>query len=81
MANPKNRTRLERELVILLNEEEEMAEIGTTSPMFCRRLTKRLGKPTLLSPGSWSWTVPKSFIQLPRRKSVRKKKEESNGNV
>lgn len=66
-----NRSRLERETIILFNDEEEMATIGTCSPTIYRRLTRRLGPATVLSPGSWSWSVDKKHIILPRLRAKR----------
>lgn len=70
-GNKPKRTLLERETSLLWNDEEEMVLVGTTSPMMCRKLTRRLGTPVELSPGSWSWTIPKDWLKLPAKKRKR----------
>jgi hypothetical protein len=63
------RTKLERETIILFNEAEDNASIGTTSKSVYRKMVRRFGEPTrVLGPESWSWTVDKGCIPLPRRR-------------
>lgn len=69
-TSPK-RTMMERETIVLFNDADDTATVGTTSPMMCRKLTRRLGPPVELSPGSWSWTVDKDWVKLPTKKRKR----------
>lgn len=66
-----NRTKLERETVIIFNDEDTTATVGTTSPVVMRRLSRVLGAPKVLWEGSWSWTIDKSWVRLPRKRRKR----------
>ena len=65
------RTKLERETVFGFNDEEETGWISTSSPSVHKKLTRRIGPAKELSPGSWTWDVPKNWLKLPSKKRNR----------
>jgi hypothetical protein len=61
-------TREERETAIILSDAGTCT-IWTSSPVYARRLRRRLGEPTKISDGTLFWDIDpkKHSIPLPRR--------------
>lgn len=71
-----DRSLYERETFIGWNDEEELAWVSCCSPRVKVKLTRLLGPPAReLSPGSWSWKIPKTWVRLPRPTSKRPQSE------
>lgn len=66
-----SRTREERESCILWNDAGEVV-VWTVSPIYQRRLAKRLGEPDRIDGTCHTWTRPKSSLSLilPSRKRI-----------
>jgi hypothetical protein len=60
---PPSRTAVEQETVLGFNEDQATGWVSTTSPWMRKRLTRRLGPPRTLSPGSWTWDVPRERLR------------------
>lgn len=67
-SNLPSRMKLERETFFGFNDEEDTGWVQTTSPSIMKKLSRRLGPPRVLSPGSWTWDIPKSDITLPKKR-------------
>jgi hypothetical protein len=66
-----NLSRSERETGILWNDEDASATVWTVSPSIRDKLTRKLGSPAVLDPnGSWSWTIPKSWVRITKRRKL-----------
>lgn len=63
-----SRMKLERETFFGFNDEEDTGWVQTSSPSIMKKLTRRLGPPRVLSPGSWTWDIPKGDITLPKKR-------------
>lgn len=70
------RLRMERETLILFNDEDVNAVVYSASPRIIRQLTRKLGKGEELSADSFQWSIPKNWIKLPTRR--RKKLSEEH---
>ena len=63
-----NGPRIERETVIVFNDEEETASLWTASAVVYRQMTKRGYSPSQDNGRSASFTIAKADLKLPRPK-------------